>query len=437
MSEKSGVLEKSPSELSEADIIYDWNALERRGSLFKHKISFFDETLRDGVQCPSVVDPKIEDKLKILNLMNDVGIEHCDIGLPGAGKRAQEDVFELAREIRDGKLRIKAACAARTVVADIAPVVEISQKVGLPIEVMAFIGSSPIRLYAEDWNLDFMLKKSADAIDFAVKHGLSCTYVTEDTTRSRPEVLAILFRNAIEHGATRLCICDTVGHATPDGIKNLLQWTRNFIASMGVSVGIDWHGHNDRGLGVTNTIVALECGADRAHGTILGIGERVGNASLDQTLLNLKLLGELPDRDLSKLLLLCRLTAKATRVQIPYNYPLVGADAFRTATGVHAAAIIKAEKKGHAFLADRIYSGVPAGVFGREQEIEIGHMSGESNVVYWLRRRHIEPEAALVKRILGAAKATDHLLTEDEIQLIIKEFRSSGGDDPESSATSA
>ncbi|MGZ3440819.1 MAG: 2-isopropylmalate synthase, partial [Polyangia bacterium] len=247
---ENGVLNKSPAELTESDIIYDWNSLERRGSLFKHKISFFDETLRDGVQCPSVVDPKIEDKLKIVHLMNDVGIDHVDIGLPGAGKRAQEDVYELAREIRDSGLRIKAACAARTHLNDIRPVVEISQKVGIPIEVMAFIGSSPIRLYAEDWNLDFMLKKSAEAIDFAVKNGLPCTYVTEDTTRSRPEVLATLFKNAIDHGASRLCICDTVGHATPDGIKNLLQWTRNFIQSLGVKVGIDWHGHNDRGLGV-------------------------------------------------------------------------------------------------------------------------------------------------------------------------------------------
>jgi 2-isopropylmalate synthase len=192
---------------------------------------------------------------------------------------------------------------------------------------------------------------------------------------------------------------------------------------MGVSVGIDWHGHNDRGLGVTNTIHALEYGADRAHGTVLGLGERVGNASLDQVLVNLKLLGELPGHDLSKLLLLCRLTAKACHVPIPYNYPLVGSDAFRTATGVHAAAIIKAEKKGHAFLADRIYSGVPAGLFGREQEIEIGHMSGESNVLYWLRKRHIDPEAELVARILGAAKGTDHLLTEDEVLQVIKEHR--------------
>jgi 2-isopropylmalate synthase len=435
VSEATSILGKQPSELTEADTIYDWNSLERRGPLFKHKVSFFDETLRDGVQCPSVHDPKIEDKIKIVHLMNDVGIDHVDIGLPGAGKRAFEDVLEIAREIRDAKLRIKPACAARTHLADIRPIVEISQKLGTPIEVMAFIGSSPIRLYAEDWNLDFMLKRSAEAIDFTVKNGLPCTYVTEDTTRSRPEVLAALFRNAIEHGAQRLCLCDTVGHATPDGIHNLIQWTRNFISSMGVTVGIDWHGHNDRGLGVTNTIIALEHGADRAHGTILGIGERVGNASIDQVLMNLKLLGEIPDHDLTKLLLLCRLTAKATHVPIPHNYPLAGADAFRTATGVHAAAIIKAEKKGHAFLADRIYSGVPAGLFGREQEIEIGHMSGESNVVYWLRKRHIDPEPALVSKILGVAKSTDHILTEDEVRLVIKEFRASGGADSTSASS--
>jgi 2-isopropylmalate synthase len=405
----------------EGDIIYDWNALERKGSLFRHQISFFDETLRDGVQCPSVVDPKIEDKLKLLHLINDVGIDHINIGLPGAGQRAFEDVVELGREIRDSKLRVKPACAARTHLADIKPIVEASQKLGTAIECMAFIGSSPIRLYAEDWDLDSMLKRSSEAIDFAVKSGLPTTFVTEDTTRSRPDVLAKLFRNAIEHGAKRLCLCDTVGHATPDGIKNLIGWTRNFIASMGVEVGIDWHGHNDRGLGVTNAIHALEFGADRAHGTILGIGERVGNASLDQVLINLKLLGEIPDRDLSKLLLLVRLTSKACHVPIPHNYPMAGADAFRTATGVHAAAIIKAEKKGHQFLADRIYSGVPAGMFGREQEIEIGHMSGESNVIYWLRKRRIDPEPALVKKIMASAKSTDHILTEDEVNQIIKE----------------
>ncbi len=414
-------------ELSEADIIYDWNSVEKVAPLAPgRKITFFCETLRDGIQSPSVVDPKIDDKIKLVHIASDLGIHHIDVGLPGAGPRAVEDCTRLVEYIRDQKLPIKPACAARTHLADVKPIVEISQKTGMEIEVMAFIGSSPIRLYAEGWDLTLMLQRSADAIDLAVKNGLKCTYVTEDTTRSRPETLDKLFRNAVEHGAHRLCLCDTVGHVTPDGIRNLIKFTRNLLNAMGApQVGIDWHGHNDRGLGVVNTIFAAEFGADRLHGTAMGIGERVGNAALDQVLMNLKLLGELPDQDLSKLLLWCRLTAKATHVPIPANYPLVGGDAFRTATGVHAAAVIKAEKKGHAWLADRIYSGVPAGMFGKEQEIEIGHYSGESNVVYWLRKRNVEPEPDLVKKILAVAKSGDHILTEDEIRQIIKDHRAS------------
>jgi 2-isopropylmalate synthase len=405
-------------ELQESDIIYDWNELDRQGRLLGHKISFFDETLRDGIQSPSVRDPSIEDKRAILHLLESIGIDALDIGLPGAGKRAADDCVELAREIVDKKLKIRPAAAGRTHVNDIAAIVDVSQRAGTSLEVMAFIGSSPVRLYAENWDLPRMLKLSGEAISLAVKHGLPVTYVTEDTTRSRPEVLEALFDNAIQHGATRLCICDTVGHATPDGIRNLIFWTRDFIERRGADVKIDWHGHNDRGLGVTNAIYALEYGAERVHGTILGVGERVGNAALDQILMNLKLLGEL-DRDLSHLLELCNKVSRACQVPIPYNYPLVGSDAFRTATGVHAAAIIKAEKRGHAFLADRIYSGVPAGLFGREQEIEIGHMSGESNVIYWLQKRHIEPTPQIVQAIFAAAKSTDHILSEAEIRQII------------------
>ena len=415
-------------EMSEAEIIYDWNSVEKVAPLTPgRRLEFFDETLRDGIQSPSVVDPKIDDKLKLVQLASDLGVHAMDLGLPGAGQRAIEDVTRLVTFIRDNRLVVKPGAAARTHVNDIKAIVEISQKTGVEIEVLTFIGSSPIRQYAEGWDLDAMMKKSAEAIDMSVKAGLPVLFVTEDTTRSRPDVLDKMFRNAVDHGANRLCLCDTVGHATPDGIHNLLRFTRNLLDGMGARhVGIDWHGHNDRGLGVTNTIFAAEFGATRLHGTALGIGERVGNAALDQVLLNLKLLGELPNQDLSKLLLWCRLTSKATRVPIPANYPLVGSDAFRTATGVHAAAIIKAEKKGHTWLADRIYSGVPAGLFGKEQEIEIGHYSGESNVTYWLRKRGIEPEAGLVARIFAVAKSGDHLLTEEEIRQIIKDWRAEG-----------
>jgi 2-isopropylmalate synthase len=409
--------------VAEDDLIYDWNAVDKVTSLApKRGFTFLDETLRDGIQSPSAVDPSIDDKLRLVELANDLGIHYMDIGLPGAGPRAVEDCTTIAGFIRDQKLAVKPACAARTHVNDVQAIIDISQRTGVEIEVLAFIGSSPIRQYAEDWDLELMMRRSAEAVDLAVKHDLPITYVTEDTTRSRPEVLDRLFRNVVDHGAHRLCLCDTVGHATPDGLRNLLRFTRNLLDGMGRSdVGIDWHGHNDRGLGVVNTIFAIEYGADRVHGTVLGVGERVGNAALDQVLLNLKLLGELPDHDLSKLLLWCKVAARATRVQIPPQYPLAGSDAFRTATGVHAAAIIKAEKKGHSWLADRIYSGVPASMFGKEQEIEIGHYSGESNVVYWLQKRGYEPKKELVQTILAHAKRGNRVLTDEEVFQVIKE----------------
>src|SRR5689334_19494476 len=411
----------------DSDLIYDWNSVEKVAPLSpKKRIQFLDETLRDGIQSPSVVDPAIDDKLRIVDLANDLGIDTMDIGLPGAGKRAIEDVTVIAEHLRDAKLRVKASCAARTHQNDVQAIVDISQKLGLEIEVLCFIGSSPIRQYAEDWDLQRMMKLSADAIDLGRKYNLPVAYVTEDTTRSRPDVLTKLFTNAVEHGASRLILCDTVGHSTPDGIRNLLKFTRNMLDGMGrPDVGIDWHGHNDRGLGVVNSIFAIEYGADRIHGTALGIGERVGNAALDQILLNLKLLGELPEHDLTKLVLWCKVVSQATRVPIHPQYPLAGNDAFRTATGVHAAAIIKAEKKGHEWLADRIYSGVPAGMFGKEQEIEIGHYSGESNVMYWLKKRGYEPTKELVAAVLGAAKRGNRVLTDDEIVSVIKSHASS------------
>ncbi|RLB51652.1 MAG: 2-isopropylmalate synthase [Deltaproteobacteria bacterium] len=404
------------------ELIYDWNEVDRKGKVFGEKrFELHDETLRDGIQNPSVVDPGIGDKLEILHLMDELGVYSSDVGLPGAGQRAFEDVTRLVQEIVDQKLSIIPACAGRTMIGDIKPMVEVSQKTGRPVEVMTFIGSSPIRKLAEDWSSELIIGRSVEAIDFAVKEGLPVTFVTEDTTRSRPDLLSDLFRAAIDHGATRICVCDTVGHATPDGVKNLLHFTRNVVEGAGASdtVKIDWHGHNDRGLGLVNSIFAFEYGADRVHGTILGIGERVGNAPLDLLLINLKLLGELGDQDLSKLSAAAQRVSSATRFPIAINYPVVGEDAFRTATGVHAAAIIKAKSKGDDYLADRVYSGVPAGMFGREQEICIGPMSGASNVSYWLESRGRGTTPGLVEAILKVAKQSDHNLSDDEVKAVI------------------
>jgi 2-isopropylmalate synthase len=406
---------------SDDKLVFDWNEVNRRGRLIPKSATFFDETLRDGIQNPSVVDPKTEDKLELIHLMDGLGIHVADIGLPGSSKRNYDDVVAICQEISRAKLKIKPAVAGRTVVSDITPMIEISQKVGMALEVYTFIGSSPIRQLAEAWDEGMLVKKSAEAIDCAVKAGLPVCYVTEDTTRSRPEVLATLFKSAIDHGATRLCLSDTVGHATPDGVRNLINFTKSVIASMGATgIGIDWHGHNDRGLALENAIWALEFGADRVHGTALGIGERVGNAAMELILLNLKLLGELEGQDMTNLMKYCETAARACHWAVPINYPLIGRDAFRTATGVHAAAIIKAEQKGDAWLADRIYSGVPAGMFGRQQEICIGYMSGISNVAYWLKRHAIEPSKSLVDAILAAAKKSDHILEDKEVLELVR-----------------
>jgi 2-isopropylmalate synthase len=406
-----------------ADLIFDWNEVNRKGRILPKNATFFDETLRDGLQNPSVVDPGVEEKLKILHLMEDLGIHVADVGLPGSSKRAFEDTLRLCKEVVDCKMKIRVACAGRTVVSDITPMIELSQRAGMPIEVYAFIGSSPIRQFVEDWDVELIAKRSTEAIDVAVKAGLSVAYVTEDTTRSRPEVLTTLFRAAIDHGATRICLSDTVGHATPDGVRNLIQFTKNVVAGTGADIGIDWHGHNDRGLALENAIWAYEYGADRVHATGLGIGERVGNAQMELLLLNLKLLGQLDGQDLTKLLEYCETIARAVKWEIPISYPLVGRDAFRTATGVHASAVVKAMAKGDTWLADRIYSGVPAGMIGRAQEICIGFMSGASNVNFWLAQRKIPADETLVTEILKAAKGQDHIMTEEEVLAVVKRVR--------------
>jgi 2-isopropylmalate synthase len=409
-----------------SEFIFDWNELNRKGRLVPQRFTLFDETLRDGLQNPSVRDPSIEEKLRILHFMEDLGIETANVGLPASSQRAFEDVLRLCKEVADGRMKIRMAAAGRTVVGDITPMIEVSQRAGVPLEVYAFIGSSPIRQYVEQWDVALIAKRSAEAIDVAVKAGLPVAYVTEDTTRSRPEVLTTLFRAAIDHGATRLCLSDTVGHATPDGVRNLVQFASGVVAGTGAEVGIDWHGHNDRGFALENAIWALEFGADRAHATALGIGERVGNTAMELLLMNLRLLGLLPsDRDLTRLVEYCETVARAVGWQVPPNYPLVGRDAYRTATGVHAAAIVKAMQKGDAWLVDGVYSGVPAGLFGRHQEICIGFMSGASNVTYWLRQHGIEPREELVAAILQVAKGTRHILSDDEVMAVVRGARGS------------
>jgi 2-isopropylmalate synthase len=400
-------------------LIHDWN---HDGAGPRPLAMLDDETLRDGLQSPSVRTPTIDEKLEILHHMNALGIDTADIGLPGAGPHVAKDVERLARAIGEGKLAIRANCAARAVVADIKPIADIVQRTGVPIECGTFIGSSPIRQYAEGWSLDFLQRCTEEALTFAVKEGLTTMYVTEDTTRADPESLRVLFTTAIRAGAKRLCVADTVGHATPNGAKAVVRFVRALINELEVDVGIDWHGHKDRGFGVASSLAALEAGATRLHGAALGIGERCGNTPIDLLLVNLVMMGY-RDHDLTGLPAYCEAVARACDIRIAPNYPVVGADAFRTATGVHAAAVVKAFRKGDRALMDAVYAAVPASLVGREQEIEVGPMSGRSNVVFWLERRGLPATDEIVDRVFAAAKASNRMLTHAQVQAIVDEAR--------------
>jgi isopropylmalate/homocitrate/citramalate synthase len=395
-------------------LIHDWNVDGEQASRPARKIEFDDETLRDGLQSPSVTDPSIEDKLRILHYMHAIGIDNADIGLPGAGPHVQKTVERLAREIVEQKLSVYPSAAGRTHENDVRPIIDISERVGIAIEADLFIGSSPIRQFAEEWELEWIIEQSAKAVRFAVEHGIPVMYVTEDTTRAKPEDIEKLYTAAIEAGASRICIADTVGHATPWGARNVVTFVRKLVDRINPTVKVDWHGHEDRGLGVINCIAALEAGADRVHGSAAGIGERVGNTPMDLLMVNLKLMGWI-DNDLTALPDYVKHVTRVTNVPLDDRYPVFGRDAFRTGTGVHAAAIVKAKKKGSDWLADRVYSGVPAGMFGLKQIIEVGPMCGLSNVIYWLDANGYPQQEGLAKEIFQLAKSTNRILTDDEL----------------------
>jgi 2-isopropylmalate synthase len=396
-------------------LVYDWNQLGESEPLTKKRVLLDDETLRDGLQSPTVSDPSIQEKIHLLHLMEDLGIQMLDIGLPGAGPRAYADSLALAKEIARSGLKIRPNCAARTTIQDIDPILDIAEKTGVVIDAATFLGSSMIRQYVENWTMDDLMRRTEEAVTYAVRRGVPVMYVTEDTTRAFPKTIQRLYSTAISCGARHIVLTDTVGHATPAGTRALVKFViDNVVKPSGEEILISWHGHNDRGLSVINSLAAVEAGADVVHGCALGIGERVGNTPMDQVLVNLKLLGAI-DNDLIKLKEYCETASRACKVTIPPGYPVFGSDAFRTATGVHAAAVIKAFKKGETELANTVYSGVPSHLFGLEQIIDIGPMSGKSNVIFWLEKRGIQATEERVTAIYNKAKQSDRLLTTGEV----------------------
>lgn len=399
------------------DWIYDWNNETTDKPVFG-SVTVDDETLRDGLQSPSVREPQLDEKIAILDAMVSLGIRRGDIGLPMSSQL--EDIRGLLRHIAADRLPFRPGLAVRTVVSDIRHVADLQQQIGIPILAEAFVGCSRVRQLVEGWDLAFIVRKATEAVEFAKQENVPIMFVTEDTTRSHPDDLRVVYTAAVQSGADEVCIADTVGHATPWGTKAVVRAVCGIVAEAGgTDVVINWHGHSDRGLGVINSIAALEAGCDVVHATGLGVGERSGNTPMDQLLVNLKMLG-LWEHDLQTLPEYVRRVSDATRIPVPVNYPVFGADAFRTATGVHAAAIAKAIKRGDAVGADAVYSSVSASQFGLTQRIEIGRMSGKSNVLFWLENAGIVASEPLVEAILAAAHESRTVLSDDDIRNVVR-----------------
>jgi len=403
------------------ELIHDWNVDPGAPMSEGRAVVFDDETLRDGLQSPSVRTPSLEDKLRFVDQVAALGIRHADVGLPGAGPRAAQEVESLCREIVSGGFAVAPNCAARTTESDIVPVLEIAQRLGRPIEIMLFLGSSPIRAFVEGWTIDDLVARTERFVGFAVERGAPVTFVTEDTTRSKPAHLARMFQAAARAGAGRVCVADTTGHATPLGAWAVVRFVREVLDEVGGQrIGIDWHGHNDRGLAVANALSAAYAGADRLHATALGVGERVGNPPMEQLLVNARLLGW-SRHALERLPGYVEAARAMMGVEIPPWAPLIGRDAFRTSTGVHAAAILKAREKGDDGLADLVYSAVPANWLGRTQEIQVGPMSGASNVRCWLRDHGYPETDALLEVLFTAGKSSARTLTDEELHRLVRD----------------
>ena len=417
--------------MDESALIYDWNTIEydisRNSNNHPHGVWFDDETLRDGLQSPSARNPTISQKIELLTYMEKLGIQKVDLGLPGAGPFHIEHIDAMLSHITENDFAIRPGAAVRTLMSDIQPLVDLQQKHGIKIQASAFLGTSPIRQFTEGWTMERLLSTMETAVSFAVENDVPVMFVTEDTTRSKPEDVKMIYRRAMELGVRRLCVYDTCGHVTPNGVKKLLNFIDEEVIKdsgyMRNEIEVNWHGHQDRGLGVANNIAAVEAGADVIHGTALGVGERAGNAPLDQTLVNLKLMGVI-DNDLTLLYEYVRKANEYIEVPLPHNYPVFGRDAFETGTGVHASAVIKAMKKGDQWLADRVYSGVPAADFGLKQVIRIGHMAGRSNIIWWLEQNEIEANDDLIAHMFEIAKSQRRNMTDEEIHQAVESFNS-------------
>ena len=398
-------------------ILYSWG--KKLSKNVKKKIEINDETLRDGLQATYVKHPSIKEKIEFLLASDKLGIDSINIGFPVTSDKSKKEIIRITNFAKEEGLKIKIECGGRILKEDVEAIIDVSQKTGVQIIAGLFIASSKIRYIVENWDLKEMGKLIEQNISLAVKNNLDVMFVSEDTSRAYPKTVSYLYNAAIDAGAKRLCICDTVGESNPYSAYNLVSFVKNNIIKKNKKIKIDWHGHNDRGLATANSLAAIAAGADCIQVAALGVGERAGNTVMEEILINLHKEG-LIKANLEHLENYSKIASKILKMKIRPNAPVIGSDIFKTATGVHASAIKKALQLKNKFLAENVYTSISPSSLGRKHEILIGPVSGKSNVEWYLKKKRIKPTAALTDLILNKARIERRILTEKDIDLIIK-----------------
>ncbi len=393
------------SELESAGLIVNHN---RRKDLrlpsTPDRVWIWDETLRDGEQTAGTL-LTVDEKVEIAKLMDEVGVAVIAAGFPMVSEAERRTIKLLSDE---GFTQAKLAAPARAVIGDIQACLDSGAEI-IPI----FIAPSRLRLeFQLRMTLDEAIERLERCTDYGVEHGAEIAYVVEDATRSEIDTIVKISHAAVEAGANKIIIADTVGFSRPAAIQFIVkQVTQELSDLTKKSFDMGIHVHNDFGLASANTLAAIEMGITYPHVCVNGFGERAGNAALEEVVMALEILyGVKTGIKTARLFELSKLVERAFAIPIPVHKAIVGQNAFNHGSGIHV----------HATLAHSLsYEPIPPEMVGRKRSFYLGKFAGRHLIEYVLKKNNIPATKQQVQEIAQAVK--QHHAQQDK-KSILKRF---------------
>ena len=363
---------------------------------FSDKIYIFDTTLRDGEQTPGVA-LTVDEKIQIAQKLNNLGVDKIEVGFPASSKGE----IESAKKISSIGLYSTLVGLARSLKNDIDAVIDADLDY-----VHTFIGTSPLhRDYKLKMSKEKVIETAVNAVEYAKDYGLTVEFSAEDATRTEKEFLSNVYSEVVDAGADVLDVPDTVGVLTPIYTRELITYLRNQF-----NIPISVHFHNDFGLATANTLTAIECGANQAHVTVNGLGERTGNCSLEELVITLKVAYGIDlGLDTTRLYSLSNLVGRLTGVKMPVNKPIVGDNAFAHESGIHVHGILN-----NSFT----YEPMSPEMVGHSRRIVLGKHTGANALKSKLKDYHIDLDEKQFCKVFDEIKAlgdSGKCVTDDDL----------------------